>query len=524
LHNENPDVAVARGAVAYSLSREGLAPKIGGGSARSYFLIIDERGKSRPKEVGPDIGQQDADHGASSFRGVCVLPRGSEPGTEILLHDRIFALRLGQPVRFHLLSSTTDAGAEGAGLGDLVNLNQGDFDRLPPIATVLRSVATGGRQEIPVQLATSLTEVGTLDMHCVSTDDPNQRWQLEFQLRDEDTQPAGAEENVDEQSLPPRLHEAIEKIDRIFGARAQKVAPKEVRQLRAQLEKLIGSRDHWRTPLLRHLFDALWTRARGRRRSADHERVWFNLVGYCLRPGFGYPLDDWRIEQLWPLFESGIQHRNDSQVATEWWTMWRRVAGGLDCDAQLRLLDDFAFNVQDDTAERQRRPSTLVKGSYDDILRLAASLERIPANYKVEIGDWLFTLLNKPVSTKPVSTPSDSLILWAIARIGAREPFYGSAHDVVPPDVADAWLATIIGLDWKRVEAAPFAAAHLARLTGDRTRDLPVELRDQLIQRLAAVGAASVWITMLREAVQLDEASQRNFLGDSLPPGLKLIQ
>ena len=42
LHNDNPDVAVARGAVAYALSQKGQAPRIGGGSARSYFLRLDD--------------------------------------------------------------------------------------------------------------------------------------------------------------------------------------------------------------------------------------------------------------------------------------------------------------------------------------------------------------------------------------------------------------------------------------------------------------------------------------------------
>jgi hypothetical protein len=78
-------------------------------------------------------------------------------------------------------------------------------------------------------------------------------------------------------------------------------------------------------------------------------------------------------------------------------------------------------------------------------------------------------------------------------------------------------------LDWKRVEAAPFAAAHLARLTGDRSRDLPVELRDQIVLRLATIDAAPAWITMIQQQVELDEASERAFFGDSLPPGLKLI-
>jgi molecular chaperone DnaK (HSP70) len=519
LHNENPDVAVARGAVAYSLARQGLAPRIGGGSPRSYFLILDDPTKKHRHESKPDKRERGAEASAPANQGVCVLPRGSEEGKEILLHDRVFALRLGQPVRFHLVSSTADEGSgQPPPLGSMVNLDEGDFITLPPIATVLRPKSGAGKEEVPVQLAASLTEVGTLEMHCVSTEDPHQRWLLQFQLREQAEEAGSAAEAAKETSLPPRFPEAIASIDRIFSARGQKVTPKEVRQLRSQLEKLIGGREGWHTPLLRQLFDALWQRTRGRRRSADHERVWLNLVGYCLRPGFGYPLDDWRIEQLWTIFEAGVQYGKDRQVSAQWWTMWRRVTGGLDKEAQLRLLDDFAFTVQQEEGEPQQTPSNLVKGSDEDMLRLIASLERIPAAYKTEIGEWLLGRLNV---SAPIS--SDSLTLWTIARVGARQPFYGSAHDVVPPDVVANWLGTIMAFDWKRVTAAPFAAVHLARLTGDRSRDVPAELREQLVHRLEAINATPAWITMLHETVELDEAAEQGFLGDSLPPGLKLI-
>src|SRR5690606_1270860 len=133
-----------------------------------------------------------------------------------------------------------------------------------------------------VELASALTEVGTLEMHCVARDDPRRRWKLEFQLR------ADAPVEDDTARLPPRFPEALERIERVFGSRARGVEPKEVRQLRHQLEKRLGSGERWDTPLLRHLFDALWQRARARRRSADHERLWLNLAGFCLRPGFGY--------------------------------------------------------------------------------------------------------------------------------------------------------------------------------------------------------------------------------------------
>lgn len=496
LHNDDPDLAVARGAVAYALSRFGLAPKIGGGSARSYFLVLD------PKQ---------AEDGAA--RAVCVLPRGSEAGREILLPDRVFALRLGQPVRFNLVSASADGGHPPRA-GELVALDQGDFDPLPPVASVMRPGQPGARQEVEVGLAAALTEVGTLEMHCVARDDPARRWKLEFQLRGD------APAQDDAARLPPRYPEAQERIERIFGRRTQQVDPKEVRQLRQQLEKLLGSRERWDTPLLRHLFDALWQRARARRRSADHERLWLNLAGFCVRPGFGYPLDDWRTGQLWTLFEGGVQHHKDSQVCAEWWTLWRRAAGGLEREAQLRLLQDFAFNLQADAAERKRRPVTLVAGGEDDMVRLAASLERIPPEYKTEIGDWMLDRMQKPGGA-PV--PED-VKLWAVGRIGARQPFYGSAHDVVAPDHAARWLERLFGLDWRRADAAAFAAAHLARMTGDRARDLDPGLRARVIARLDSSGAPASWIAMVREVVQLDEASAKRALGEALPPGLKLLR
>ena len=492
LHNDNPDVAVARGAVAYALARRGQAPRIGGGSPRSYFLVLGEAGKDN--------------------RAVCILPRGSASGEEIRLTERLFALRLGRPVRFHLATSLFEAGAPPK-LGEIVDLDAGEYLRLPPLASVLHDKQDASdKREITVQLATVMTEVGTLEVHCVAEADAGQRWLLEFQLRGEE------ENHAVTSTASPRVKEAIEKIERIFGGKAQKVDTKEVRQLRQHLERGLGGRESWETPLLRQLFDALLQRARGRRRSAEHERVWLNLAGYCLRPGYGDALDPWRIEQLWDLFDTGIQHHKDNQVCAEWWTLWRRVAGGLSTQQQLRLLDDFAFNLQADAAQRGSRPVTLVNGSDDDMLRLGASLERIPGAYKAEVGAWLIKRLQKAHSEV-----ADTNTLWALARVGARQPFHGSAHEVVDSATVAGWLTMLLALDWKKTEPAAFAATHLARMTGDRSRDIADDLRATILARLKAVGAPPLWQAMVSEVTQLDEAVTRRMLGEALPPGLKLI-
>ncbi|MBV8629056.1 MAG: Hsp70 family protein, partial [Paraburkholderia sp.] len=147
LHNDSPDIAVARGAVAYGLARAGNAPRIGGGSPRSYFLVIEDD--------------------AQALRGVCLLPRGTEEGHEVHLDDRTFALRLGHPVRFHLISTVADTAYQP---GELADLTTGDFVRLPPLATVVPRQGASGARERPVKLTTALTEVGTLEMHCIATD------------------------------------------------------------------------------------------------------------------------------------------------------------------------------------------------------------------------------------------------------------------------------------------------------------------------------------------------------------------
>ncbi|KVQ40889.1 molecular chaperone DnaK [Burkholderia cepacia] len=489
LHNAHPDVAVARGAVAYGLARAGHAPRIGGGSARSYFLVLDD-------------GAAD-----SAARGVCLLPRGAEEGREIRLDDRTFALQLGQPVRFHLMSTVAETPYRP---GDLVDLDGGDFVRLPPIATVVDAKAGGDARETPVKLTASLTEVGTLEMHCIATDDAARRWKLEFQLRGD--APVHGDDAAP--ARHPRLDQAIELIERSFGSKAAGVAPKDTRRLRAQLEQVLGAREAWDVALARELFDALLARARRRRRSADHERAWLNLAGYCLRPGFGHPLDAWRIEQLWPLFDDGIQYVTDGQVWSEWWTLWRRVAGGLDDDAQAQVRDAIAFLEPTDD-KRRKLPFDPGKVGPADMTRLSASLERLPVERKVELAERLIAQLQKPAER--------ALCAWALGRIGARRPFYGSAHSVVPAEVAGGWLDALFALDWKQVEPAAFAAAQIARMTGDRSRDLPDVTRDAVIKRLSAANASPAWIDMVREAIAFDEADTVRVFGETLPAGLKLL-
>jgi hypothetical protein len=489
LDNPEPDLAVARGAVAYGLARRGRGLRIGGGSARSYFLAVDR--------------------GRHQKQGVCLLPRGAEEGREIRL-EQIFSLRLGAPVQFNLLSSTGDALRQP---GEVIALDAEALVPLPPVATVIESEVTG---EIPVQLIAQLTEVGTLEVDCVTVESSpptpcpveegsvQKRWRLAFQLRGSDTASTLAR-------LHPNFPEAAARLERFYGARAPDVEQKEIKGLRNDLERLLGKRETWETPLLRELFNVLWTGARRRRRSVDHERLWFSLVGYCLRPGFGFPLDEWRVGQLWTLYEAGVQFVRDAQNISEWWTLWRRVAGGLDAAAQARLGEELLIGLRPLTgkAAKDKQPGI------EDMARLAAVLERLPATRKIELGQLLLKRL-----TRKGESPH---LWWAVGRLGTRIPAYGSAHDVVSVTVAEEWLERVMALDWKTVTPAAFAATLLARLSGDRERDVNEALRLRVIQQLRSAKAPAAWLQMIEDVVALDEADTGRVFGETLPPGLKLV-
>lgn len=491
LDNVHPDLSVAYGAVAYALARRGDQLKIGGGSARSYFLLLDNNEHDK--------------------RGVCLMPKGTDEGQEVHLTGRKFALRLGQPVGFHLVSSSDDSKFEA---GQLCDIDLAHMIMLPPLVAVLET-EHDSKNEVEVELVSSLTEVGTLKIECVSLSSDAQRWDVEFQIRkDIAGQQQQTLSNIPEPSLPARFDEAKEKIQAVYGHARKAFDPKAVKKLRNELEKILGKRDQWDIPLLRALFDVLMEGEKRRRRSNTHERVWFNLVGYTLRPGFGYPLDEWRIQQIWPLYQQGLQFAKESQSWSHWWTCWRRAAGGFDQEQQQQIFDDISPYINPATARNLRSTADKNK-SYEDMLRLVASLENLLVETKIDIVQWLLKRLEKASESQTC--------WWALGRVATRVPFHGSAHNVLPKDVVQSWLPQLMKANWKNNLNLAFAAVMLARMSGDRTRDLDEEYRNAIIKKLKTMRAPAIWIEMVAEVKQLDEAETKRIFGETLPSGLKLI-
>ena len=487
LENKHPELSVAFGAVSYAIARRDKKLKIGGGSARSYFLLV---------ETDDAIKQQ----------GICILPKGSEEGDEVILKDRRFALRLGVPVRFHLVSLSGDGVFKPGDVTEITDL----FHSLPPLAVAFEGDDSSPNAEVIVELAVTQTEVGTLKIQCIAVADSSRRWDVEFQIRKK------AAALLSDAALPANFNQVAEQIQTIFGAKSKQVDPKAVKNLRADLEKLTGAaRTEWTTPLLRAMFGTLLEGAKYQRRSENHERIWLSLTGFCLRPGFGYPLDDWRVEQLWKSYPQGIQFVNETQNWTEWWTLWRRIAGGLDAAAQEKIFADIAKFLNPAAARQPGVAKQIKNRGYDDMVRLAAVLERLPVAKKIQLGEWLLKRLEK------AGEPSQTW--WAVGRIGARMPFHGSSHNVIPADTVCLWLQQILAADWKKIPQAGFAATLIARMSGDRARDIDETMRMQIIEKLKLSKAPASWIDMVEQMKELDEKEEKQVFGEALPPGLKLI-
>lgn len=498
LENTTPDLAVAQGAIAYAKARRGAQLKIGGGSARTFFLALEKS----------DAGQQ----------AVCLMPKGTEEDEEFTLHERKFALRLGQPVKFHLLSTTADHDYKA---GELITIDDDAisserFISLPPLVIALDTDSLNineGRKEIEVVLATTLTEVGTLQLDCVAeqSTEKQQRWHVEFQVR-KNTQHLS--NNTEE--LPASFTEVKKQIEAVFGNSNKETNPKAIKTLRLDIEKRLGKRESWEVPVLRALFDQLLEGKKRRRRSAAHERIWFNLAGYGLRPGFGYPVDDWRIEQIWMLHQQGLQFDKETQGWIDWWTFWRRAAGGLNAQQQSALYKDITKFINPSALTNRKLQAEAKQKSYEDMVKLVATLEHLPVEDKTQISQWLLKRLVKPTETKTS--------WWALGRIASRIPFHGSAHNVIGKDKVQSWLPQLLKVDWKKNQQCAFSAVLMARMSGDRSRDIDDEWRTKVIDKLNIAKAPASWIEMIETVKELDEAETKRVFGEGLPVGLTLIQ
>lgn len=459
LENRDLDLAVAVGAAYYSyVKTTGAGLLVRGGLPRAYYV---------------GVGESNA---------VCLVPRGAEEGQTLELDSQDLHLVANKPVSFRLYSSLARVDDK---VGDTIQAFE-DLHLHAPLNAVIRFGKSGERL-VPVKLRAHLTELGTLEVWADSKISDH-HWRLQFELRKHATA---------SQSKPAAVvsDDAMVQAEALIAAtfKTGTLAPEE---LPSKLEQTLAlGRNSWPLSAIRRLADRMLEQADGRRKSAALEMRWLNLCGFCLRPGFGFPADDYRIEQARRVYAGGLTFANQVQNEIDWWIFWGRIAGGLNKNQQVDIFQRLSPALLPRPGKRSRLNNSLLR----EMWRAGASLELLPLQTKAQLGDALLAMIKK---NEMVETA-----LWCMGRLGARKLFYGPINQVLQATVATRWLEALA-----KVPKSQDALVSIARRTGDSTRDLaPATI--ELVRRKIPESL----IPMLEGEVEEDLGK---VFGEELPSGL----
>lgn len=161
------DLSVARGATYFGFARRGKGIRIRGGLNKSYYVGIAAAMPAVPGLPAP-------------IKSVCVGSFGMEEGTTEKITGQEFALIVGESVVFDFLGSIQ---RHNDRVGTIVEDWEGEIEKITTLETTLEG---NYGNIIPVYLEVKVTEIGTLELWCVSRQDEH-RWKLEFNVREKES-------------------------------------------------------------------------------------------------------------------------------------------------------------------------------------------------------------------------------------------------------------------------------------------------------------------------------------------------
>ncbi len=501
LDNPDLDLAVARGAAYYAAVKHGGAGlRMKSGLARSLYIGL----RSQSDQVANDW--------------LCVVPRDAIEGEPIDIKGPEYQLMAGRKVVFPLATSSIRPQDKP---GDLLTHSTVGIRPLPPLEVEIKVGRKAKAESVPVRLQSQVNSIGTVDLWCASQTDPR-KWQLEIGTRNIGKTDQESNQNKTRVMDSPECSGVIDQARLELSRNQIEMAfakPKADEQdgpsrLVKRLEEILDSdKAQWPASTCRSLFDTLRPMQDVRKKSPGHESRWLNLIGYALRPGFGQPADEPRLKSIWALFGAGPLNPKEIQVWVEWWILWRRLAPGLNRSQQ----DEIWRRLQGVFTGSGKKPDRKISTQeYGEMVRTAASLERLDTSIKMQIG----AVLLKNLKTDPDQTDA---WLWALGRVGSRQPIYGPLNGVIPSASVAPWVNELIALkpDTNRTrDALKLALMIMARKDHDRSLDLDEALRIKARTALEELGLGENLTAALMEYQPLGREATDQALGESLPIGL----
>jgi molecular chaperone DnaK (HSP70) len=524
LNNADYDLSVSLGAAYYAYAKSGSGVRIKSGSARSYYIGVSTGDEGHAYDPG------------RREKAVCVVTRGMEEGKKSSIETGLSVIT-NQPAQFALFSSTVNEGA----IGDIIDIDDENYIKLPPLFTCLNYGKKSKTPRIDISLSAYLSEVGTIDLYCLSKTSEH-RWKLQFNFRrheaaaagnnaaagenrahelcpaGENPGPAAAEEanNIKRQAAPVEadaVKKAEELIESVFAEKTSGAADRLNRIVKNLEAHFNLKKEEWQPDLLRALFAVMIKTADSKKISAAHEERWYNLAGFLLRPGFGAPLDDWRVKEALRVSFGGINFRGNKNSIINYYIFLRRIAGGMSAGQQLEVYNKLKEQIFG-SKKSGDKPFKVSANNQElvELLRMTANFELLPEQDKTQLGN----LLKKTIRRDGPNVIS----VWALSRIGARRLVYGGPDCVVKPETVENWVGALLEFDWSKESYIPYSAILMARVTGDRKLDLGAPVMADIQKRIETCPASEHLYDLLMNLAALDENDQKLFFGESLPHGI----
>ena len=110
-----------------------------------------------------------------------------------------------------------------------------------------------------------------------------------------------------------------------------------------------------------------------------------------------------------------------------------------------------------------------------DMVRLVASLERLPVEFRSEVAEWLSNRLENPGNGNQLVGVGPTCFAQSVSWQQAR-------HHPTPQ--GHPWLKQMLREDWRKNTSAAFAAVMISRPSEDRDEDIGAELREVVLGAL----------------------------------------
>lgn len=470
LENRNYDQACSKGACSFSLSKKGEGVQIRAGLPKSYYLVL-QQGKEK--------------------KALTLFSRGCSLNERFSFSEP-FKVKPNEPVSFTLLSSSIRPIDTQ---GTFVDIDEESFTKVSDVRTFIRfGKGAVGSQPISVKLSAHLTALQTLDL-CLDSEKTPHSWKLEFFL-DAPTkiQSHYGRSETEGTFEEKEIEEAAQKLRKGFIEKPFKENVLE--DIETLLQKKKGE---FPTALFRNFAGELL--ALYNEKSVVSESKWWNLFGYFMRPGIGYPMDDQKINSFWKIYLKRFKDKKSDDVFLQELIALRRLSLGLNKGQQHQISIPLLARLLD----KEGAIVTKNQNSYviAELARTLSSFELLEPKVKIKLGRAFFKYMDE-------NKKRDGASLYAIGRLGSRKLLSLSIENLIPKEEASEWVKKLLALESNRTEY--YSALMQISQKGIREFDIDNDLYQKTSEYLQAKAPKELL------SVSLD----LELLGDSIPYGLEL--